>query len=296
MMLRRLAAPLLHCCLLSALTLALPAAEVTRTVSKRFTVSSVAPEIVVALINGGIKVTASSGSEVVLTAKLHYEAPDAASLAELEKRVRLETEQSGSNLWIGTESDEWSRETRRKRELGWRGKPQPEESREGRHWSFRHEVELQVPRATHLKLRAVNQGNIEVEGVAGEFDLNNVNGSIDLKRADGFGRAHTVNGGVALDFARNPSGPVSVKTVNGKVNLYLLAGLNSDLKWKTMNGSVYSDFTMSDRPMATQVTTTKDGLARISRIRQYAGARVGSGGPEISIDGLNSNIYIHQKK
>lgn len=59
---------------------------------------------------------------------------------------------------------------------------------------------------------------------------------------------------------------------------------------------VYCDFTMADRPMAAQVTTTKDGMARISRIRQYAGARVGSGGPEISIDGLNSNIYIHQKK
>ena len=284
------------CALLMMIPLALPAVEVTRSINKRFTIGSTPSEIVVAVINGGIKVTAGSGNEVVLTAKLHYEAPDATSLAELEKRVRLETEQSGNNLWIGTESDEWNRETRRQRELGWRGKTPPEESREGRRWSFRHEVELQVPRASHLKLRAVNQGNIEVDGVAGEFDLNNVNGSIDLKRADGFGRAHTVNGGVTLDFARNPSGPVSVKTINGKVNLYLLSGLNADLKWKTFNGSAYSDFALVDRPIPAQITKTQDGLTRISRIRQYAGARVGSGGPEIFVDGFNSNIYFHEKK
>src|SRR4051794_3613240 len=39
-------------------------------------------------------------------------------------------------------------------------------------------LEIQVPRKANLELSTVNNGNIEVEGVEGELELGNVNGTI----------------------------------------------------------------------------------------------------------------------
>ena len=285
-----------------ALPMAAQMVEDNRVVTKRFPVTAgAAPEIAVAIVTGGIRVTASSGNEIVMNAKVHYEAPDAASLAELQKRVRLETEQSGNNVWIGTESDEWDRGngSRRPRELGWRNRTPPSSGSSGeggRRSSFRHDIELQVPRTAHLKLRTVNGGSIEIDGVSGEFDLNNVNGGIEVKRADGFGRANTVNGPVSIDFARHPSGATSVKTINGKVHLYFPTGLNADFQIKTYNGKIYSDFALAGRASTPEAIESSNGMKRIWRSNAFSNTRAGRGGLQIQIDGFNGDIHILEKK
>ncbi len=285
-----------------ALPLAAQLVEDDRIVTKRFPVSAgaAAPELVVSIITGNIRVTSQAGSEIVMSAKVHYEAPDAASLADLQQRVRLESEQSGNNVWIGAESDERNSgrsHSQRPRELGWRGKTPASPSLEGgRRRRFRHDIELQVPRTAHLKLSTVNGGSIEIDGVAGEFNLNNVNGGIVVRNSKGFGRAHTVNGPVSLGFLKSPDGPTSVKTVNGKVELYLPPGLNADFKIKTFNGRVYSDFAMTGRSNSAAATASDNGLKRIWRSNDFSHTRTGSGGPEIQLDGFNGDIYIHEKK
>jgi DUF4097 and DUF4098 domain-containing protein YvlB len=131
--------------------------------------------------------------------------------------------------------------------------------------------------------------------VAGQFSFNNVNGGIDVKNADGFGRAHTVNGPVSISFQRNPTGAVSLKSVNGKFNLYMQPGVNAEFKIKTLNGKIYSDFPMT-MGAANQVSSSENGMKRIWRSDRFSNMRIGSGGPEISIDGLNGDIQILQKK
>ncbi len=269
--------------------------EDNRVVTRRFAVGGT-PEVVVSVINGGIRVTAHSGSEVILNAKVHYDAPDSAELTELQQQVRLETEQSGNNIWIGVEGDNWNRNSGRQRELGWRGKTPPER-KEGRRWSFRHDIELQVPKTAHLKLSTVNSGGISVEGVAGEFSYNNVNGGIEVRDANGFGRAHTVNGPVTLTFQRNPTGPLSIKTINGRVELRMRPGLNAHFKMKTFNGQIFTDFPLTQlTPVAPTPVVMKDGLKRIWSSKGFNRARAGSGGPEIEIDGFNSRIEIIEQK
>ena len=286
-----------------ALPLAAQLVEENRVVTKRFPVTAggAAPELAVSIVTGNIRVTSHAASEIILNAKVHYEAPDAAALADLQQRVRLESEQAGNNVWIGVESDgEWnsgSSRANRRRELGWRGKTPAAPSGEGgRRGRFRHDIELQVPRAAHLKLSTVNGGSIEIDGVAGEFNLNNVNGGIDVRNGSGFGRAHTVNGPVSLGFAKAPTGPTSVKTINGKVELSLPAGLNADFKIKTFNGKVYSDFSMTGRSTEPPSAPLERGMKRIWRSNDFSHTRTGNGGPEIQLDGFNGDIYIHEKK
>jgi hypothetical protein len=272
--------------------------EDKQVVTRRFPLAAgAAPEIVVTVITGGIRVTAHAVNEVALTATTHYEAPDAAALAEQKKQIRFESEQSGNNIWIGIEGDGYrDRGWSRPRELGWRGKsPAGKTGPAERRWRFRHDIDLKVPREAHLKLSTVNGGSIEVDGVSGEFHLNNVNGGIDVKHAGGFGRAHTVNGPVTMAFDKNPSGPTSVKTINGEVHLYFEKNLNADFKIKTFNGKIYSDFAMLARTGA--ATKAEDrGLKRIWRTSGFSTARVGGGGPEIELDGFNGDIHILERK
>lgn len=276
------------------LPLVVQAAEDNGVVTKQFAVNG-APEVVVSIVTGTIRVTSHSRPEVVMTAQVHYEADDAASLAELRNRIRLETEQSGNNVWIGMESDDWNRRSR-PRELGWRGKTPSSFSKEGHKWNFRHDIELRVPRTAHLKLSTVNGGGIEVTDVAGEFNLNNVNGGIEVKGADGFGRVHTVNGPISLAFRKNPADSVGIKTINGKVELHFQPGLNADFKIKTFNGQAYSDFTLADRPLTPKVTMTQDGMKKIWSMKGFSGSRAGKGGPEIEIDAFNGNISLYERK
>ena len=64
---------------------------------------------------------------------------------------------------------------------------------------------------TNLVLNTVLDGDIEVRGVEGTFDVRNVNGQVRLIDAAGSGDAETVNGGVTVVFRRHPDGPCSFK-------------------------------------------------------------------------------------
>ncbi|MEZ5402958.1 MAG: hypothetical protein R2729_24990 [Bryobacteraceae bacterium] len=258
------------------------------TFSKRFPVSG-APEVVVSVVEGDIRVTTHSGSEVIVEAKYRYEAEDAASLERLKKQLAFDAEQSGNNVWAGLDGPRdggW----RREREFGWRGKNR-EKTRADRGWKFRHDVEVKAPREAHLKLSTVNRGTITVDGVRGEFSLSNVNGGIEARGLDGFGKLNTVNGPITASFARNPAQACSVRTVSGKVELSFQKDLNADFKLKTLNGKLYSDFPMT-AGVAEKASAESKGMKRIYRAGGANGGRVGRGGVEIDIHGVNGEVRI----
>ncbi|MFN7920056.1 MAG: hypothetical protein U0Q16_08165 [Bryobacteraceae bacterium] len=284
--------------LVAASALAVAQVEDNRVVSKRFPVSGAEPEIVVSIINGGIKVTAGAGNEVVLNAKVHYEAQDKAALDELEKNLRFDSEQRGNNVWIGVEGEDrggsgWNRP----REFGWRKPPAGSDKPDGRRWRFRHDVELHVPRNAHLKLSTINGGLIDVDGVAGEFQLSNVNGGIDVKHAGGFGKAKTVNGAISMGFDKTPGGPSGAKTVNGAIKMYLAKNVSADFKFKTVRGSVYSDFAPAGQPaVPAAVPIEERGMKRIWSTDRSRTLRVGQGGPVIEAEGVNTDIHVYEAK
>lgn len=265
-----------------------------------------APEIVVTIVSGSIRVTTHSAASVAFNAKVHLESADAAGLANLKNRLRLESEQSGPNIWIGLEAGVDSAgppPARSRREFGWRANRGVASGRRGEdHHNqdrFRHDIELQVPRSAHLKLRTVNGGDIEVDGVTGEFEFSNVNGGITLKHATGSGRAHTVNGAVTLAFDAHPTGPVSIKTVNGPVRLLTPANLNASVRLKTLHGKVHSDFpmTLGAATTAPPPGATEQGMKRIWRANNFSPGRIGPGtGPAIDINTLNGSIDILENR
>lgn len=291
-----------------------PASPDEQVLNRRFPVTG-APEIVVSLLTGYIRVTAHALPEVALVAKPGYQGGSAsARVGRSRSGLRLESEQSGSNTWIGVEN-EGDPSQRSRRQLGWRSSRRDDEdtgsgggSARSRaaaytgHDDFRNDIELRVPRAAHLKLRTVNGGDIEVDGVEGEFDVYNVNGGITLKRSSGYGRAHTANGTVTLELASQPSGEISLKSLNGALRLIAPRGLNALFDVKTVNGKIHSDFPMiadtsASSPAVAGTARARSGMRRIGRAGSGSKMRAGSGnGPSIMLSTLNGEIEILENK
>jgi DUF4097 and DUF4098 domain-containing protein YvlB len=160
---------------------------------------------------------------------------------------------------------------------------------------FNYDFKVRVPRDVKLELRTVNNSHITVEGTAGDYTISNVNGPIEMKDVEGSGTVHTVNGGVKVVYARNPAGPTSFKSVNGSLDISFRAGLNADVRMKTLNGGLYTDFDVSALPIPASLPENRNGKFVWSS-RRMTGVRIGRGGPELQFETLNGNVMIKNRE
>jgi len=106
---------------------------------------------------------------------------------------------------------------------------------------------------------------------------------------------HTVNGPVKVTFARNPTGATSFKSVNGTLDISFRGGLNADVKMKTFNGGMYTDFPVTTLPAVSMQPERRNG-GFVWKSNQMTGVRVGSGGPELTFDTLNGDVLIKNRE
>lgn len=157
---------------------------------------------------------------------------------------------------------------------------------------------IKIPQgATSVKLSTVNGGNIVANDLSGTLEVTNVNGFINLFNVSGSVVANTVNGKVLVTFKSiDPKAAMAFSTLNGNVDVTFPAGLKANLKIRTDQGQVFSDFDMTtdaSQPKATK--TAKDGMYRIT-IEDWIHGKIDGGGPEIMMKNMNGNIYIRKAK
>jgi hypothetical protein len=249
----------------------------TRTIEKTFTgVRSIEVEN----IKGPINVVATSSNDVKLVAKETLGADTRERLDELKKKIKLEFTQDGASAHAIVDSpcqcrNRWGEED------NWREN------------EIRYEFELQVPRGAYVYLKTVS-GDIHVEGVEGGYRVRNVNGSIDMKEVAGSGEAYTVNGKVDVTLKRNPEKDTRFGSLNGSVDVYFQPKLNADFRLKTFNGSIFSDFEMTSLPNTPGTTERRNGKF-VYKSTKGSMARVGQGGPVITMDGFNGTMHIRSR-
>lgn len=240
-----------------------------------------AGKLVIDNINGSIKVSTHSGSDVRVTAREHWTADTPEDLEKGRREVRLDISQAGSDVRLYVDGPFRCRENCGGFH-GYQG------------YRVRYDFDVSVPRDTALTLKTVNQGDISVEGTRGAFEVRNVNGGIGMKNVAGSGSVHTVNGRVTVDLAENPSSPLSFKTINGEVTVSFLPGLSADLRIKTFHGEIYTDFETTGLPGGSLEVERKSGRS-VYRTNRFTGVRVGAGGPEHRFETLNGTIRILKK-
>jgi len=145
-----------------------------------------------------------------------------------------------------------------------------------------------------VDLSTVNNGDITVDGVQGDFVVHNVNGAIRLTGLRGSGEITTVNGPIEATFERAPASATQFKTVNGKVDVTFPQNLAADLELETNRGEMYTDFDTQSVARTNTIEPTRNGTKKVYSSRGTQQVRVGAGGPSYSFKTVNGAIYIRK--
>lgn len=203
--------------------------------------------------NGGIRVTGSDRSDILVRAIVVARARTDADAREIMKQVRITTDQ-GRVEATGPRSNSWSN-----RSDWWVG--------------FR----LETPSTTDIRLRSSN-GGLSVTGVKGRMSLRTSNGSISLTDIAGDVEADTSNGSVVATLEGTSwDGPgLEVTTSNGSVRLELPENYSAQLTARSSNGSLNVDFPVTVR----------------GRIGREIETTLGSGGAPIKVRTSNGSVRV----
>lgn len=157
-------------------------------------------------------------------------------------------------------------------------------------------LDIQVPVNTSVNLRTMNNGGIQVDGVAGEVDVNSLNGSIEINNVSGPVLAHCLNGPVKVTLDRiAPGKAMSFSSLNGTIDVTAPADLKANVKMKSENGEILTDFEITMKPSLPPSSERSEGRYRV-RVDKTFNGTINGGGPEMQFTTLNGRIYLRKKK
>lgn len=140
----------------------------------------------------------------------------------------------------------------------------------------KEEVTIKAPRQIALSLRGIN-ARVYSGDIDGRLEVNGLNGDALLGQIGESAEINGVNGSIAVGLNKLGERGLHIHGVNGRVELKLSPGLNADLTANGMNGTVKSEIS--------EVSVEKENWTRYS-------ARIGNGGPDIEISGVNGNVRL----
>jgi DUF4097 and DUF4098 domain-containing protein YvlB len=135
---------------------------------------------------------------------------------------------------------------------------------------------VQVPAGVRLVARTVN-GGIQAQGLQSPVEAETVNGGVSVTTS-GFASAHTVNGSIEASLG-SANWPESIEfdTVNGEIHLKLPAKLDTEVRARTVNGGIDTDF-----PITVQ--------GKFSHHQLHG--TIGKGGRRLDIGTVNGGIVL----
>jgi hypothetical protein len=158
------------------------------------------------------------------------------------------------------------------------------------------ELEVRVPMRTNLKLEGTNGAGITVENVEGDIEAEHTNGSIRLTNVAGSVVAETTNGSVVVVLTRIAGEKaMSFITLNGNVDVTLPATAKANLRMRSDNGDIYTQFEVTERPAPPPPASQRNGRLSIEVNKAILGT-INGGGPEFHLQTLNGNIFLRRGK
>ena len=219
------------------------------------------------LVNGGMTIEAWSGKEVVVEAvgrederdsrHVHFnkdkDKHDRSGKSKLDKDIDEAVEGAVAGALGDRDSDdEEDKDTRQKEDKskGMHRIPNSglglsvEEAGnivriESESWRRTIDLKIKVPAGSSLKLGCVNDGDIAVNGVEGDMELSNTNGSITVLGAASTVVANTVNGEVKVTFKKLSSfKSMAFSSLNGDIDVSLPGAIAADVRLSSDNGEI----------------------------------------------------------
>lgn len=158
---------------------------------------------------------------------------------------------------------------------------------------------IKVPQKFAVKASTVNDGNVIVENVHGNLEISNVNGDIKMKNVAGSVSANTINGDIVVNLTSiTPNTPMAFSNLNGQIDVTFPPTLKCNLKLKTDDGEILSDFDIDVDKTPAKVNQSVDkekGMYKINK-EAWTFGKINGGGAEIMMKSMNGDIIIRKQK
>jgi hypothetical protein len=143
---------------------------------------------------------------------------------------------------------------------------------DGWHGGGSSDFSLTVPRNTNVVVtNSWGGGDIRVSNLSGDLEVECMHGEVHLDSVSGGALVSTMNGEIHASFAQlQPNKPLSFTSMNGEVLLRLPTEAKANVRLRTQNGSILTDF--EENALVTKV----ESVARTSVKTVRAGTRTPS--------------------
>lgn len=260
--------------------------------------------VMVANINGNVKVMGYEGDRIMLEVNRSISAKTDTRLEEGKEALKLGVLDLADTIifYVEDACNKFGRKTEHNRKNGdWL------KNGWGYQWGsnnndrncdvvvdYKMDFTLKVPVSVHVILSTINNGDIVVENVKGKVDARNINGSIRLSNLVREAEATTINGDVDIEYTTNPIKDCRFYSLNGDINAMFQKGLVASLSFESFNGSFYTNIDdLETLPVKVEKTTNGNGIKYKVNGNRY---QVGKGsGAYLDFETFNGNVYLKEK-
>ncbi len=236
-------------------------------------------------IFGSITVEGYDGDTVILVADKTIKARTQEDLELGKKELQLKIMNEGNEIIVHPDAP-YIEFNRQGLKFDWCGDNYEEPK-------YKHQMDfkLKVPKNIRLDLGTVNDGEILVQNMRGNFlKVGNINGGIELNDVTGVTDLNCINGDVSITYVDNPKKSSTYYSLNGDINISFQKDLSANVSFKTMNGELYTDFDVERQFMDTEKTNERD-KARF-KYEVTPKLQIGSGAIALDFETLNGNVFI----
>ena len=105
------------------------------------------------------------------------------------------------------------------------------------------EYTISVPRSARIDAVELINGDLEIEGVAGDVRASSINGKVVARNLAGEAKLSTINNTLDASFDRlDATKPISLSSVNGNVIVTIPSDSDANLRASTVHGAINNDF------------------------------------------------------
>jgi hypothetical protein len=159
------------------------------------------------------------------------------------------------------------------------------------------DLEIFVPFRFSVKLSILDDGDVVVEGLTGEVEVDNRYGRVRLTRLAGSANVNSVDGDVFAQFDKiTPGLPMAFTTVHGKVDVTFPPDADLTVRMKSDEGMVYSDFDIAVEARKSRTEPAETTGATKVALEEWTTGRIGRGGTVVLLKSIDGNIYIRKAK
>lgn len=156
------------------------------------------------------------------------------------------------------------------------------------------DFDIKIPSKFSLKLKSLDNGNVEILNIEGVIEVSNNNGNITLENILGAAILSSAYGDITASFREvKPGAPMMFTSFEGDVFLTLPASVNANLKMKSDKGEILSDFEIlpvKRQPVVRQVDNTA-----VYSLEDWTTGSVNNGGPDLVLQSYSGRITLKKK-